>query len=83
MRCHAGGQLQVRTVSGSEGYGSTSDLTVHFGLGAATRAVVEIRWPSGVVQNLGEMPSDQRLNVAEAGRLERRNPATSAVAAMR
>lgn len=66
VRCHAGGRLQVRTVSGTEGYGSTSDLTVHFGLGAATRAVVEIRWPSGVVQNLGEMPSDQRLNVAEA-----------------
>jgi hypothetical protein len=65
VRCRAGGRLQVRTVSGSMGYGSTSDLTVHFGLGAAALAVVEIRWPSGKVQALGEIRSDQRINVTE------------------
>jgi enediyne biosynthesis protein E4 len=65
VRCHAGGRLQVRTVSGSMGYGSTSDLTVHFGLGEATKAVIEIRWPSGVTQQLGEVEADQRLNPAE------------------
>jgi len=65
VRCHAGGRLQVRTVSGSMGYGSTSDLTVHFGLGEATKAVIEIRWPSGVTQQLGEVEANQRLNPAE------------------
>ena len=39
VRCRAGGRLQVRTVSGSVGYASTSDLTVHFGLGDATARV--------------------------------------------
>ena len=37
VRCRAGGRTQVRTVSGSVGYASTSDLTVHFGLGEMPR----------------------------------------------
>lgn len=65
VRCFAGGRTQIRTVSGSMGYASTSDLTVHFGLGADTRAKVEIRWPSGKVQALGDVAGDQRLSVAE------------------
>jgi enediyne biosynthesis protein E4 len=47
------------------GYASTSDLTVHFGLGEAIKAVVEIRWPSGVLQHLGEVQADQRLSPVE------------------
>jgi enediyne biosynthesis protein E4 len=67
VRCFAGGRMQVRTVSGSAGYASTSDLTVHFGLGAETRAKVEIRWPSGKVQTMAEVAADQRLAVMEPG----------------
>jgi hypothetical protein len=65
VRCQAGGRGQVRTVSASVGYASSSDLTVHFGLGDATRAAVQIRWPSGSLQTLGEVAADQRLNVME------------------
>jgi hypothetical protein len=65
VRCHSGGRLQVRTVSGSMGYGSTSDLTVHFGLAEVTRPGIEIRWPSGRVQKLGEVAADQRLEITE------------------
>jgi hypothetical protein len=65
VRCQAAGRGQVRTVSSSVGYASSSDLTVHFGLCEATRATVEIRWPSGKVQALGEVAADQRLNVTE------------------
>jgi enediyne biosynthesis protein E4 len=65
VRCHAGGRSQIRTVTSSVGYASSSDLTVHFGLGVATRAAVEIRWPSGTVQTLGEVAVDQRLNLTE------------------
>ena len=65
VRCRAAGRLQLRTVSPSVGYASSSDLTVHFGLGEAARASVEIRWPSGKVQSLGEIAADQRLNVNE------------------
>lgn len=65
VRCFAGGRMQVRTVSGSVGYASTSDLTVHFGLGAAARAKVEIRWPSGRVQTMVDVAADQKLMVTE------------------
>lgn len=65
VRCLAAGIKQVRTVSGSMGYASTSDRTVHFGLGAADRATVEIRWPSGQVQKLGVIRANQRINVTE------------------
>ena len=67
VRCRAGGRLQVRTVSGSVGYASTSDLTVHFGLGEVTRATVEIRWSSGRIQSVGELAADQRLTLTEPG----------------
>ena len=65
VRCHAGGREQVRTVSSSVGYASSSDLTVHFGLDEATRAAVEIRWPSGKTRKLVDVAADQRLNIAE------------------
>jgi enediyne biosynthesis protein E4 len=65
IRLRAGGREQMRTVSSSVGYASSSDLTVHFGLGEATRATVEIRWPSGRVQKLGEVAADQRMSVDE------------------
>ena len=65
VRCTAGGRRQVRTVSGSMGYASTSDLTVHFGLAESTRAAIEIRWPSGRIQSFGEVAADQRLTLTE------------------
>jgi hypothetical protein len=63
--CLAGARKQTRTVTSSVGYASSSDLTLHFGLGPATLATIEIRWPSGVVQKLGGVKADQRLQVTE------------------
>jgi hypothetical protein len=63
----AGGRTQVRCVNSSVGYASSSDLTVHFGLGAETSAAVMIHWPSGVLQDLGAVRSNQRVEVKEAG----------------
>jgi len=64
----AGGKVQRRDVMSSYSFLSTSDLRVHFGLGAAARAeLLEIRWPSGQVQQLRDLPADQWLLVAEDG----------------
>ena len=57
--------VQVRCVNSSVGYASSSDLTLHFGMGIEHRGTVEIRWPSGIVQSLGEVESDQRLEIEE------------------
>ena len=45
---------------------SASDPRVHFGLGDATRVDLEIRWPSGTVQTLRNVPANQILEVEEA-----------------
>jgi len=65
VKCTAGGRTQSRTVTSSVGYASSSDLTVHFGLGDSLRAVIEVHWPSGTVQRVGEVAADQRMAVTE------------------
>jgi enediyne biosynthesis protein E4 len=59
----AGPQFQTVTTTGS--YLSSSDKRVHFGLGAATSAQIEIRWPSGIRQSLKNVPADQVLRIEE------------------
>jgi hypothetical protein len=51
------------------GYASSSAGPVHFGLGRnASVDLVEIHWPSGVVQELKNVPGDQILKVKEPAR---------------
>jgi hypothetical protein len=56
-------QVAEATTSGS--IFSASDSRVHFGLAGATRADVEIRWPSGKVQSLRQVPANRVLEVDE------------------
>lgn len=70
-----GARLKVITKAGTQfnhmttsvGYASSSYGPVHFGLGPDTRVeALEIRWPSGKVQTLHDLPADQVLKVTEA-----------------
>lgn len=63
--CRSASRTQSRCVTNCVGYASSSDLTVHFGLGSDSKADVEIRWPNGTTQKLGTVTADQRLEVAE------------------
>jgi hypothetical protein len=58
-----GRQIADATTSGS--VYSASDSRVHFGLGSAARADLEIRWPSGKVQALRAVAARQILVVDE------------------
>ena len=69
-----GARIKVVTKSGaqynhmttSSGYASSSAGPVHFGLGAnATADLVEIHWPSGIVQQMKDVAGDQVLVVKE------------------
>jgi hypothetical protein len=62
-RVRVNGQTQVATSAGS--YASASDKRVHFGLGVATSAKVEILWPSGMVQKMDDVAVDRILTVVE------------------
>ena len=50
----------------SFGYASSSAGPVHFGTGTARAVDVEVRWPSGLVQTLRQVATDQVLSVREA-----------------
>jgi hypothetical protein len=63
--CRSAIRTQVKTVSSSVGYASSSDLRVHFGLDADRTASIEIHWPSGVMQHLANLRADQRVEITE------------------
>lgn len=68
-----GAVVHVRTAAGEQwnqvttsvGYASSSDVRVHFGLGAQTRATIEIRWPGGKISRWEETRVDRYLAVRE------------------
>ena len=66
-RCVAtvNGKKLTRILLGGGSYGGGSDPRVHFGLGAAATADVEIHWLSGRVQTLGSVKANQILPIHE------------------
>jgi len=46
-------------------YLSQNDMRVHFGLGAATSVSLEIHWPSGTVDKLGDIATDRIVTLVE------------------
>jgi enediyne biosynthesis protein E4 len=63
-RVQVNGQVRFATATGS--YLSSNDKRLHFGLGAAETANIDIRWPSGVRQILPNVKANQFLNVYES-----------------
>jgi enediyne biosynthesis protein E4 len=67
IKLSSGSGVQYNHMTTSVGYASSSDGPVHFGLGADTKAdSIEIRWPSGAVQTLQNIPADRVLKVKES-----------------
>ena len=61
---------QIDEVRSCNGYYSASDLRIHFGLGEAKKAdVVEIRWPSGVVDTLKDLDANRLYVIEEGGKI--------------
>ena len=63
--CKTGDHRQMDEVRSGGSYLSQSDLRVHFGLGAASEADLEIRWPSGVVDIHLQVKANQVLIAVE------------------
>ena len=62
----AGDLLVYREVKGSEGFGATSPYRQHFGLGKQTKIdSLEIRWPSGIRQELRDLALNKIVTVVE------------------
>jgi len=61
-----GDKKQMAEVKAGNSYLSQSDLRLHFGLGKATKIdAVQIRWPSGIVQQLTAPQINRVVNVDE------------------
>jgi enediyne biosynthesis protein E4 len=63
-RVQVNGQVRFATAAGS--YLSSNDKRLHFGLGSAETATVDIAWPSGIHQTLRGVKADQFLQVEES-----------------
>jgi enediyne biosynthesis protein E4 len=63
-RVQVNGQTRFATASGS--YLSSNDKRLHFGLGDADSANVEIRWPSGIRQTIKNVKADRFLVIEES-----------------
>lgn len=60
-----GQRRQAQTVLAQSSYLSASDRRLHFGLGDATGATLEIRWPSGKFEVLKAVLANQLVEIQE------------------
>ena len=58
VRIQAGGRHQMREVLTGSSFQAQSDTRLHFGLGTASEADIEITWPSGERQVFHAVPAD-------------------------
>ncbi len=62
---------QIDEVRSGGSYYSQNDPRVHFGLGSAAKADLEIQWPSGAKDNLRDLAAGKLYVVQEGGRILR------------
>jgi hypothetical protein len=61
----AGNKTQTQEMQSQSSFVSCNDSRLHFGLGMALKADVQIRWPNGASQMLPNVSADQLLTVKE------------------
>ena len=62
---------QIDEVRGGGSYASSNDLRLHFGLGDdSVMKQVEIRWPSGRIETLRNVPADFIYTVVEGSGIQ-------------
>ena len=66
-----GDRRQAQAVLAQSGYLSASDRRLHFGLGAATAADLEIRWPNGGVEKVAGVAADRLVVIREGAGIVR------------
>jgi hypothetical protein len=66
VKVTAGGRTQIDEVRSGGSYLSQNDLRLHFGLGGAQKVDrIEIEWPSGIRQTVGETAADRVVKIEE------------------
>ncbi len=60
-----GGKVQAQEVLSGTSYLSSNDPRLHFGLGSATTADIEIHWPLGLVEKYPRLAAGQLFTIRE------------------
>jgi enediyne biosynthesis protein E4 len=60
-----GAKQQAQEVASQSSFFSANDLRLHFGLGAATSADLEVLWPSGLKQRFANIKADRIVTIEE------------------
>ncbi|QQS48881.1 MAG: CRTAC1 family protein [Acidobacteriota bacterium] len=68
--CRTGDRKQFNEVRSGGSYYSQNDLRLHFGVGRATKVTsIEVRWPSGTVDTIRDVPVNRTIHVKEGAGL--------------
>jgi hypothetical protein len=68
------GKRQAQNVNGQASYLSCSDRRLHFGLGAAETADIEVNWPNGKKQAFSKVAANQLVVIREGATKVERAP---------
>lgn len=68
---HFAGSTQTRELASQSSYLSANDPRLHFGLGSANSADIEVRWPSGTVETLANIKCNQLVFITEGHGVQR------------
>jgi hypothetical protein len=60
-----GGHVQAQEVLAQSSYLSVNDRRLHFGLGDAGFADLDVRWPNGVRQSFAKVPAGRLVTINE------------------
>jgi len=67
VKLSAGGETQTQMLRSGSSYLSASELILTFGLAQITQAdSIEIRWPSGQIDKLSNIPAAQTITITES-----------------
>jgi hypothetical protein len=66
-----GGKRQAQAVLSQSSFYSVNDFRLHFGLGEATIADLEIRWPNGQLETVKKVAADQLVFIKEGAGIVR------------
>ena len=62
---HYGGKTQAQALLSQASYVSVNDPRLHFGLGSAATADIEVRWPSGAVEKYPAQSANRLITIQE------------------
>jgi hypothetical protein len=73
----AGSMRQIDEVRSGGSYMSQSDFRLHFGIGSATSASLQVQWPDGKTEEIPRVPADHVITILEGKGMLHAQPYTA------